>query len=65
MFKVACGAAVVLAASSPLVGSNLSLSDPVAYAAAYPACNLLNGDCDFDGDVDFDDINAFVALLSG
>jgi hypothetical protein len=47
------------------VGSNLSLSDPVAYAAAYPACNLLNGDCDFDGDVDFDDINAFVALLSG
>ncbi len=40
----------------------LALSDPVAYQAAYPDCSILNGDG--DGDVDFDDINPFVALLS-
>ncbi len=36
-----------------------------AHQTAYPQRHLLNGDCDADGDVDFDDINAFVALLSG
>jgi hypothetical protein len=30
----------------------------------YPDCDILTADCDGDGDVDFDDINAFVALLS-
>jgi hypothetical protein len=33
--------------------------------AQYPACPLLNGDCNGDGVVNFDDIDTFVALLSG
>jgi len=37
----------------------------VGYGALYPNCQVLNGDCNQDGQVDFDDINAFVALLSG
>jgi hypothetical protein len=43
----------------------LAISDPVAYAAAYPDCDILAGDCNGDGYVDFDDINPFVVLLSG
>ncbi|TWT41126.1 Reprolysin (M12B) family zinc metalloprotease [Phycisphaerae bacterium RAS1] len=43
----------------------LALSDPVAYAAAYPGCNILNGDLNGDGLVNVLDINPFVALLSG
>ncbi len=42
----------------------LAISDPAAYAAAYPDCNFMNGDCNSDGLVDFDDINPFVVLLS-
>jgi hypothetical protein len=42
----------------------LALSDPAAYQAAYPNCNILNGDCNGNGYVDFDDINPFVAILS-
>ena len=41
----------------------LALSDPAAYGAAYPFCNVLLADCNGDGVVDFTDINAFVALL--
>jgi hypothetical protein len=43
----------------------LALSDPVAYAAAFPSCDRLKADCNGDGLVNFDDINAFVAVLSG
>jgi hypothetical protein len=43
----------------------LALSNPEAYALAYPDCNILNGDCNGDSLVDFDDINPFVGLLSG
>jgi len=42
----------------------LALTDPVGYAALYPDCPILNADCDADGDVDLDDINAFVGLLT-
>jgi hypothetical protein len=35
-----------------------------ASVTAYPNCNALNGDCN-DGVVNFDDINPFVAILSG
>ncbi len=43
----------------------LALTDPAGYAAAFPACNILNGDLTGDGLVTFDDINPFVALLAG
>ncbi|TWT45536.1 hypothetical protein RAS1_19620 [Phycisphaerae bacterium RAS1] len=43
----------------------LALSDPVAYAAAFPGCNINNGDINGDGNVDVLDINPFVALLGG
>jgi hypothetical protein len=42
---------------NPLV---LALSDPEGYAAAYPDCDYYNGDCDYNGRVDFDDINCFL-----
>jgi hypothetical protein len=42
----------------------MALSDPAAYAAAYPDCDFNHADCNGDGRVDFDDINPFVALLS-
>ncbi len=43
----------------------LRLTDPAAYAAAYPDCPSGNGDINEDGLVDFADINPFVALLTG
>jgi hypothetical protein len=42
----------------------LALSNPTAYAAAYPNCMVLNADCNLDGAANFDDIDAFVALLA-
>ncbi|TWT45087.1 FG-GAP repeat protein [Phycisphaerae bacterium RAS1] len=43
----------------------LAVSDPLAYAAAYPECDITAGDLNGDGNVDILDINPFVALLSG
>ena len=43
----------------------LVLSNPSAWQASYPACDILNGDVSNNGAVAFDDINPFVALLSG
>jgi len=43
----------------------LALTDPDAYALAYPDCNLMNADCNGDGSVDGFDIQPFVALLTG
>lgn len=44
----------------------LYLSNPSAWQATYPSCNLLNGDINGDGTYpSFRDINPFVALLSG
>jgi pyrrolidone-carboxylate peptidase len=42
----------------------LALSDQQGYRAAYPGCPWINADADGTGTVDFDDINAFLALLS-
>ena len=41
----------------------LALTDPAAYGATFPACDVLNADINGDGAVDFGDINPFVALL--
>ncbi len=57
-----CDGAVGFSDINPFV---LALSNPAAYAAAYPDCDLQNGDIDGDGVVGFGDINPFVALLSG
>ncbi|MGE0479005.1 MAG: alpha-amylase family glycosyl hydrolase [Phycisphaerae bacterium] len=43
----------------------LALTDPAAYAAAYPACQILNCDANDDGVVNNFDIDPFVALLTG
>ena len=43
----------------------LALSNPAAYAAAYPDCDVNNADINDDGFVNNFDIDAFVVLLSG
>ncbi len=46
-------------------GFVLALTDPGAYAAAFPNCDIASGDANGDGVVDNGDIDAFVALLLG
>jgi hypothetical protein len=41
----------------------LALTNPAAYEAMYPDCNLTTADCNGDGVVNNFDINPFVALL--
>jgi hypothetical protein len=43
----------------------LALTDPQAYAAAFPDCSHLLADCNADGVVDGFDIQPFVELLMG
>ncbi|TWT42124.1 hypothetical protein RAS1_32530 [Phycisphaerae bacterium RAS1] len=43
----------------------LALSDPAAYQAQYPDCNIANGDINGDGNTNVLDINPMVSLLSG
>ena len=43
----------------------LAITDPVAYGAAYPDCDIMLADCNGDGEVNFFDIDAFVALITG
>jgi hypothetical protein len=43
----------------------LALTDPAAYAAAWPDCDYMLADCNGDGYVNAFDIDAFVALLVG
>jgi hypothetical protein len=42
----------------------LALSNPDAWQAQYPDCDIMNGDINDDGVFDFKDINPFVLLLS-
>jgi hypothetical protein len=56
-----CDGAVDFGDINPFV---LALTNPAAYASAYPSCNILNADINADGSVDFGDINPFVALLA-
>jgi hypothetical protein len=60
-----CDGTVSFADINPFV---LYLSDSAAWQSAYPDCPLTNGDINCDGTYgqwSFDDINPFVALLSG
>jgi probable HAF family extracellular repeat protein len=57
-----CDGSVNFADINPLV---LALSDPGAYQATFPDCDIMNGDTNQDGAVNFADINPFVALLTG
>jgi hypothetical protein len=43
----------------------LALSNSAAWQATYPGCDFMNCDINGDGSVNFGDINAFIALLSG
>ncbi len=40
-----------------------ALLDPAGYAAAFPDCDMLNGDMQPDGSVDGGDVQGFVDLL--
>ncbi len=43
----------------------LALTDPAAYATAWPACDPALADTNNDGSVNAFDVDPFVALLSG
>ncbi len=43
----------------------LAVTDPVAYVAAYPDCDINNCDVNQDGLINNGDIDGFVAILSG
>ena len=43
----------------------LAITDPAAYAAAYPNCDVTLADCNFDGQLDGFDIQPFVELITG
>lgn len=43
----------------------LAVTDPAAYAATYPDCDIMLADCNGDGSVSFFDIDAFVAIVTG
>ena len=57
-----CDASVNFDDINPFV---LALSDPPAYFAEFPNCNIANGDINADGAINFDDIDPFVDLLIG
>ncbi|MDX2200579.1 MAG: hypothetical protein SF069_16610 [Phycisphaerae bacterium] len=48
-----------------IAGFVLALTNPTAYAAQYPTCDLNNADVNGDGFVTVGDIAGFVALLTG
>ncbi len=43
----------------------MAITDPAAYAEAYPDCDIMTADTNGDGVVDFFDIDSFVALIVG
>ncbi len=43
----------------------LAVTDPAAYAAAYPDCDIMLADCNGDGTVNFFDIDCFVEIIVG
>lgn len=57
-----CDGIVTVADIGPFV---MALTDPAAYAAAFPSCSPLRGDCTSDGQLTVSDIACFVNLLTG
>lgn len=57
-----CDGSVTVSDIGPFV---LALTDPPAYAAQFPDCDILHGDVSGDGQVTVSDIGPFVALLTG
>ncbi len=57
-----CDGVVSVGDINPFV---LALTDPVAYAVAFPGCDPLNGDFTDDGTLSVGDINGFVAAVTG
>lgn len=57
-----CDGAVTV---TDIAGFVLALTDPAAYAAAFPTCDIAAGDLNQDGNVTVSDIGPFVALLTG
>lgn len=55
-----CDSVIDLADINPFV---LALVDEGEYGSLYPWCRWLNADCNGDGQVGFDDIDAFVNIL--
>lgn len=43
----------------------LAMTNPTAYEAVFPDCDIQNGDINGDGEFNFRDINPFVELLTG
>jgi RHS repeat-associated protein len=43
----------------------LAINNPEGYALQYPDCLIELGDANDDGSIDFDDIDAFIALMGG
>ncbi len=43
----------------------LAVTNPPAYEAAYPDCDIMLADCNDDGVVNFFDIDCFVAIITG
>jgi hypothetical protein len=56
-----CDHAVDFGDINPFV---LALTNPAAYATAFPLCDVMNADINGNGWVDFGDINPFVRLLT-
>ena len=57
-----CDGALSVSDIAPFVSA---LTAPQAYAAAFPACDILLADTTDDGQITVSDIAGFVALLTG
>ena len=56
---------VTCGVSEAMMSTVLALTDPGAYAGAYPGCGRLTADANVDGAVNAFDIDPFIALLTG
>ena len=57
-----CDGVVDLTDVAPFI---LALTDPPAYQAQFPACNLMLADTNQDGQIDGQDVDSFIGILTG